>query len=214
VGLPALGRTWRSATDGRDNRRRRRRKRVLEPHPHNEARRVAKNAGEQRSCSRRRAARAPRHRSVIPAMKRIAGLREIAYQFDLFLVDQYGVLHDGVAAYPGAIDGLARLLSFGRKVIVLTNSGKDAAANLARLGTLGFATSNLHAVLSSGEVALRLVRSGALGPPFTEGADVCTIGRPGDTYAFSSDDFAPVARPQDAAFVVLAGSDAPRTSPD
>ena len=147
-------------------------------------------------------------------MKRIAGLREIASQFDLFLVDQYGVLHDGVAAYPGAIDGLARLVSFGRKVIVLTNSGKDAAANLARLGTLGFATSNLHAVLSSGEVALRLVRSGALGPPFTEGADVCMIGRPGDTYAFSSDDFAPVARPQDAAFVVFAGSDAPRTSPD
>jgi HAD superfamily hydrolase (TIGR01459 family) len=141
-------------------------------------------------------------------MKRIAGLREIAYQFDLFLIDQYGVLHDGVAAYPGAIDGLARLVSFGRKVIVLTNSGKDALANLARLGTLGFATSNVHAVLSSGEVALRLVRSGALGPPFTEGADVCVIGRSGDSYAFSSDDFAP------AAFLVFAGSDAPRTSPD
>jgi ribonucleotide monophosphatase NagD (HAD superfamily) len=40
-------------------------------------------------------------------MKRIAGLREIAGEFDLFLVDQYGVLHDGVAAYPGAIDALA-----------------------------------------------------------------------------------------------------------
>jgi HAD superfamily hydrolase (TIGR01459 family) len=147
-------------------------------------------------------------------MKRIAGLREIADQFDLFLVDQYGVLHDGVAAYPGAIDGLARLVSFGRKVIVLTNSGKDAAANLARLGTLGFATSDLYAVLSSGEVALRLVKSGALGPPFTEGADVCMIGRPGDTYAFSSDDFLLVTRPQDAAFLVFAGLDAPRTSLD
>ena len=39
-------------------------------------------------------------------MKHIVGLREIADQFDLFLVDQYGVLHDGVAAYPGAVDGL------------------------------------------------------------------------------------------------------------
>ena len=42
-------------------------------------------------------------------MKRIAGLREIADRFDLFLVDQYGVLHDGVAAYPGAIEALAEL---------------------------------------------------------------------------------------------------------
>ena len=62
-------------------------------------------------------------------MKRIVGLRGIADQFDLYLIDQYGVLHDGIAAYPGAIDGFARLGSSGRKVIVLTNSGKGASEN-------------------------------------------------------------------------------------
>ena len=46
-------------------------------------------------------------------MKRIGGLREIVDQFDLFLVDQYGVLHDGVAAYPGAIDGLIMRIADG-----------------------------------------------------------------------------------------------------
>jgi HAD superfamily hydrolase (TIGR01459 family) len=147
-------------------------------------------------------------------MKRIAGLRDIADQFDLYFVDQYGVLHDGVAAYPGAVDGLARLASGGRKVIVLTNSGKGAPENLARLGALGFANSHLHAVVSSGGVALQLVSSGVLGPSFARGADVCVIGRRGDTYAFSSADFRLVARPQDAAFLVFAGSDAPRTSLD
>jgi HAD superfamily hydrolase (TIGR01459 family) len=145
-------------------------------------------------------------------MKRIAGLRDIADQFDLYLVDQYGVLHDGVAGYPGAIDGLARLASGGRKVIVLTNSGKGASENQARLAALGFANSHLHAVVSSGGVALQLVGSGVLGPSFAIGADACVIGRRGDTYAFSSDDFRLVARPQDAAFLVFAGSDAPRTS--
>ena len=145
-------------------------------------------------------------------MKRIAGLSDIADQFDLCLVDQYGVLHDGVAGYPGAIDGLARLASGGRKVIVLTNSGKGASENQARLAALGFANSHLHAVVSSGGVALQLVSSGVLGPRFAIGADACVIGRRGDTYAFSSDDFRLVARPQDAAFLVFAGSDAPRTS--
>jgi len=147
-------------------------------------------------------------------MKRIAGLREIADQFDLFLVDQYGVLHDGLAPYPGAIDGLARLRSCGRKAVVLTNSGKGSAANLARLGTLGFADSSLDAVVSSGEVALRNVKNGILGRRFAQGADICVIGRLGDSYAFSSDDFTLVARPQDAAFLVFAGSDAPHTSLD
>ena len=145
-------------------------------------------------------------------MKRIAGLSDIADQFDLCLVDQYGVLHDGAAGYPGAIDGLARLASGGRKVIVLTNSGKGASENQARLAALGFANSHLHAVVSSGGVALQLVSSGVLGPRFAIGADACVIGRHGDTYAFSSDDFRLVARPQDAAFLVFAGSDAPRTS--
>jgi HAD superfamily hydrolase (TIGR01459 family) len=145
-------------------------------------------------------------------MKCIAGLRDIADQFDLYLVDQYGVLHDGVAGYPGAIDGLARLASGGRKVIVLTNSGKGASENQARLAALGFANPHLHAVVSSGGVALQLVSSGVLGPRFAIGADACVIGRQGDTYAFSSDDFRLVARPQDAAFLVFAGSDAPRTS--
>lgn len=144
-------------------------------------------------------------------MKRIVGLREIADQFDLFLVDQYGVLHDGVAAYPGAVDGLARIACRGRKVVVLTNSGKDAAANLRRLRANGFADSGLDTVVSSGDVALQRVKSGALGPRFSRGADVCVIGRAGDTYAFSSDDFRLVARPRDAAFLVFAGSDLPRT---
>jgi len=145
-------------------------------------------------------------------MKRIDGLHDIADQFDLYLVDQYGVLHDGVAAYPGAIDGLARIQSSGRRAIVLTNSGKSAADNQVRLAKLGFAESNYHAVVSSGEVGLQLVRNGALGPRFRGGADACVIGRSGDRYAFSSDDFNLVERPLDAAFLVFAGSDAPRTS--
>jgi HAD superfamily hydrolase (TIGR01459 family) len=147
-------------------------------------------------------------------MNRIAGLREIVDQFDLFLVDQYGVLHDGVAAYPGAIDGLIKFTSHGRKIVVLTNSGKSSGENRARLDALGFADSGFNAVVSSGDVALQRVKNGALGPGFLRGADICVIGRHGDSYAFSPDDFTLVDRPQDATFLVFAGSDAPRTSLD
>jgi HAD superfamily hydrolase (TIGR01459 family) len=145
-------------------------------------------------------------------MERITGLSDIADQFDLYLVDQYGVLHDGVAAYPGVIDGLVRLRSRGSRVIVLTNSGKDASQNTARLAALGIEGSYFHAVVSSGEVGLHLVRSGALGSRFAIGAECCVIGRSGDRYAVSADNFRLVDRPADAAFLVFAGSDAPRTS--
>ena len=151
-------------------------------------------------------------------MKHIDGLSEIADQFDLYLVDQYGVLHDGAAAYPGAIEGLSRIAACARKVVILTNSGKGAAANRARLAALGFAGA-AYDVLSSGEVALQAVKAGAFGRGFAIeglaiGSDICVIGRIGDTYAFCPDDFTLVPRPEDAAYLVIAGSDAPRTSLD
>jgi HAD superfamily hydrolase (TIGR01459 family) len=46
------------------------------------------------------------------------------------------------------------------------------------------------------------------------GSEVCVIGRAGDSYAFSADDFTLVSRPEDAACLVIAGSDGPRTSLD
>src|SRR3569833_301088 len=98
-------------------------------------------------------------------MKRIDGLRELADQFDLYLVDQYGVLLDGVAAYPGAIDALVRIASEGWDVIVLTNSGKDGSDNLTRLRKLGFTDSHIR-VVCFGVVGLFLVRCGGLGSRF------------------------------------------------
>ena len=38
-----------------------------------------------------------------------AGVAELAERYDHFLIDQWGVLHDGHAAYPDAIDCLRRL---------------------------------------------------------------------------------------------------------
>jgi HAD superfamily hydrolase (TIGR01459 family) len=146
-------------------------------------------------------------------MKRIDGLNEIADQFDLYLVDQYGVLHDGIAAYPGAIEAMTRIASPRRKLVVLTNSGKSAMANQARLVALGFAGSG-YDVVSSGEVALQGVKAGAFGQGLATGSDICVIGRAGDSYAFCSDDFTLVRRPEDAAYLVIAGSDAPRMSLD
>jgi HAD superfamily hydrolase (TIGR01459 family) len=73
--------------------------------------------------------------------------------FSLFLIDQFGVLHDGTAAYPGAVDALARLKDSGRTIILLSNSGKRAAPNEKRLLALGFKAGSWDHFLSSGEVA-------------------------------------------------------------
>nr|WP_274616042.1 TIGR01459 family HAD-type hydrolase [Sphingomonas sp. ACRSK] len=83
----------------------------------------------------------------------IAGLRDVASDHDAFLVDQFGVLHDGTAPYPGAVDTLLALRDAGKLVIVLSNSGKRAAQNATRLERLGFPSDAWTQVLTSGEVA-------------------------------------------------------------
>lgn len=83
----------------------------------------------------------------------LSGIGEIADRYDAFFVDQFGVLHDGVAPYPHAVEALLRLAQRGKRIVILSNSGKRAAANAARLEKLGFARESWTHFLSSGEVA-------------------------------------------------------------
>ncbi len=83
----------------------------------------------------------------------IRGIGDLARDFDLFLIDQFGVLHDGTAPYPAAVETLLQLKIAGKSTILLSNSGKRSAPNEARLVRLGFEPGSWTHFLSSGEVA-------------------------------------------------------------
>ena len=86
--------------------------------------------------------------------KRAAGLKALAPHYDLFLLDQYGVLHDGRAPYPGVAEALERLRAGGKQVCVLTNSGRPAEFNLQRLERLGLEPALFDRVVTSGDMAV------------------------------------------------------------
>lgn len=87
-------------------------------------------------------------------------LAEIAAGYEAIVLDQWGVLHDGSCAYPGSIAALAALGAAGTRLAVLSNSGRRAAANAARLERMGFAADLFEAVMTSGEALWRDVASG------------------------------------------------------
>lgn len=82
-----------------------------------------------------------------------SGVHVFAEHYDLFIVDQWGVLHDGRVAYRGAVTCLRKLLALGKRVLILSNSGKRAAANAERLGAMGIGADCYTALITSGEVA-------------------------------------------------------------
>jgi HAD superfamily hydrolase (TIGR01459 family) len=138
-------------------------------------------------------------------------LRDLISEFDGFVIDQYGVLHDGVRAYAGAVEALAAIRSAGKRAVLVTNSGKPAAANEVRLARLGIGRELYAALVSSGEAARLGVEEGAFGPAFVGGAKANVVGRTGDDYGFER--FGLVAVDLAAAdAVVILGSDAPRVS--
>jgi len=144
--------------------------------------------------------------------QRIAGLAALASAFDCYLIDQYGVLHDGRAPYPGTVEALRKLAEAGKRSIILTNSGKRSAVNAERLVRLGFPAETFSHVVSSGEVTWQAIADGSLGPPLARGARVFVVGRQDDDYGLTGLALEPVARPEHADFVLISGSDAPATS--
>ena len=83
----------------------------------------------------------------------LAGVAQLAAQFDGFIVDQWGVLHDGTRPYAGALDCLERLRAAAKHVVVLTNSGRGEVANLRLLGQIGFPARLFDRVVAAGEDA-------------------------------------------------------------
>ncbi len=96
-----------------------------------------------------------------PGLTRLTeGLADLARRYDAFLVDQWGVLHDGQAPYPGAVQCLKRLAWAGKEVIIISNSGRRSICNEARLKKLGFPRNSFTHLVTSGEIAWQMLATG------------------------------------------------------
>lgn len=144
--------------------------------------------------------------------REIRALREIAGAFDAVLIDQYGVLHDGRAPFPGAVECLTALQSCAVPVVAVTNSGKRAALNLARLERLGFPRDLFHGLVSSGELTraelIRRLQDGRL----RAGDRVAVLSRDGDTSPLEGLDLHRVEPSEDCALLLILGVDPERLS--
>jgi ribonucleotide monophosphatase NagD (HAD superfamily) len=83
----------------------------------------------------------------------ISGVRSIAGRYDAFLLDQFGVLHNGARALPGAVECFGQLAGGGKKLVVLSNTSRRKADAIKKIKALGFDASALTDFVCSGEEA-------------------------------------------------------------
>ena len=92
----------------------------------------------------------------------IESLEDIFDAFDVAILDQWGVLHQGTNAYPRALAAVDAVAGSGRAVVVLSNSGRRAKENLKRIVGFGFRPASIQEVMTSGEAAWRDLVKGHL----------------------------------------------------
>lgn len=100
----------------------------------------------------------------------IKSLTPLLNKYQLFLVDIAGVLHNGIMAYPGAIEALKALQQDGRKPILFSNAPRPGALTLKKLEGMGFDCTNID-ILTSGDHFIDNIKQHQGRPTYILGAD-------------------------------------------
>ncbi|MBZ8133483.1 TIGR01459 family HAD-type hydrolase [Afifella sp. IM 167] len=82
----------------------------------------------------------------------ISGLSEIADAYEAVLCDVWGVIHNGVAAHPGAVEALAAFRRRGGKVALITNAPRPHGPVREQLTLLGAGPESYDEIVTSGDV--------------------------------------------------------------
>ena len=91
-------------------------------------------------------------------MHHISEFKTLSDAYRGFILDLWGVIHDGVKPYPGAVDCLARIKAAGRPAVLLSNAPRRAAAAQAAMRTMGIADHLYTGILTSGEATHMALR--------------------------------------------------------
>lgn len=126
---------------------------------------------------------------------------DIAANYDAFLLDLWGVVHDGSALYPGVLEVLRALKQQNKTVIFLSNAPRRSTRVISVLDHLGVDASLYSAAVSSGEVGFLWLQSGAA--PF--GKSYYYIGPDKDLDVLDGLNYVRVADLNDADFLLNVG---------
>jgi HAD superfamily hydrolase (TIGR01459 family) len=83
----------------------------------------------------------------------------LARDYDVLFCDVWGVIHNGLAAFPAACDALQRFRARGGTAILITNAPRSGEAVARILDRLGVPCDAYDAITSSGDVTRGIVAS-------------------------------------------------------
>jgi HAD superfamily hydrolase (TIGR01459 family) len=87
----------------------------------------------------------------------ISGLSDLASRYDAVLSDVWGVVHNGVEAFPSAVEALSEYRKAGGKVVFITNAPRPSGPIVEMLDRLGVHRQAYDAIVSSGDATRAMI---------------------------------------------------------
>ena len=135
------------------------------------------------------------------------GMAALADRYDGFILDLWGVIHDGVRPYEGAANCLQQLQQAGKRCVLLSNAPRRSAAVERMLAHMSLLPTLYNGVLTSGE-AVHLALRDRTDPWFAAlGRRVWHLGPERDRNVAEGLDLELAASPAEADFVLNTGPD-------
>lgn len=97
------------------------------------------------------------------AIPLIEGLHQLAHDYEALFCDVWGVLHNGIRAYPEAVDALSRFGARGGRTLLLSNAPRSRRRVRRHLHDLGVDAAIFDEVITSGDLVHLALTSGELG---------------------------------------------------
>ena len=94
------------------------------------------------------------------------GLRSIVENYDIFYIDLWGVVHNGINLHKNAIETLEEITKTKKKYVLLTNAPRPNKTVKLFLEKMGMNKEIRENVYSSGEAALNYLKKNFLGEKF------------------------------------------------
>ena len=94
------------------------------------------------------------------------GLRSIVENYDIFYIDLWGVIHNGIILHKNAIEALEEITKAKKKYVLLTNAPRPNNVVKSFLEKIGMSKEIRKNVYSSGEAALSYLKKNYLDEKF------------------------------------------------
>lgn len=128
-------------------------------------------------------------------------------RYDAFIVDLWGVIHDGIAPYPGVHECLEQLRQAGKKTVFLSNAPRRAVKAVEGLARMDIHKGLYDHVITSGEVTYEHLQAGTI-PAFPlQGKCYTYIGPDKDADILDGLDYFRTENAAEAHFALVTGFD-------